>query len=200
MQNQNYNFDRDLYELTTMASSLEKYIQDDDVFHNPQGMFSSMPPMTLGTFIMRLRRLSALQSELDVASRTQLSHAVQEFEKVQRDWQEHYKQKLEQELRVRLDSIQTFFGELSDDPEKAVDDYYPELLARTVIEELLIQASDDMSVDANLLDEIHNIDEQWDSISHDSYFHWDERLRPAYPQDNFWWLYREMNTDKELNS
>ena len=194
MSKTKYDIVRDLYELTTMALSLEQYVTSDDVFYTPKGKFSEAPIMTLGTFLMRLRRISALQQRLDVGSRAQLGIAIQSHENVLHEWSFHYQHKAEQELETRLRSLRVFLDELAEVPQNTRD-MLPELLARTAIEELLIQADTDTEIDPNLRKEVEVIDTYWDSVTCDSYFHWDETLRDVYPEGTYWWLYRELRSE-----
>jgi len=179
-----------------MSLSLNQYVTDSNMFHNPQGMFSKMPPMTLGTFLLRLRRISALQTELDVGERAQLSVAMQAHATVLEDWSHHYNMKLQEEIEMRINSIQKFLNELNDTPSDTVNDYHPELYARTIIAELLNQTHETIELPPKLLSELDRIDEKWRSITRDSYFHWDERLRDVYPENRYWWLYRELDMER----
>lgn len=197
MSKTTYDITRDLYELTTMALSLEQYITSDDVFYAPKGKFSEVPTMTLGTFLMRLRRIAALQQQLDVGSRAQLGIAIQSHDNVLNEWSFHYQRKMEQELKTRLQSLRVFLDELSDVPE-STHDMLPELLARTAIEELLIQAGTNIEIDPNLRKDVEVIDTYWDSVTHDSYFHWDEKLRKVYPKPQYWWLYRALDSESVI--
>lgn len=197
MKSNTYNIKRDLYELTTMSQSLEQYIRDPKVYHNPQGMYSKMPPMTLGTFLLRLRRISALQKQLDVGERAQLEIAIKNQNQVVEAWAVHYHQKLQEEVEMRVNAIQRYLNELSDTPDNHANDYHPELYSRTIIAELITHnQSNDMSpISQELMAELEHVDEKWHTITKDSYFHWDERLREVYPEDHYWWLYRELDVE-----
>jgi len=195
MKTHNYDMKRDLYELTTMSSSLEQYLTDSHMFYNPQGMYSTMPPMTLGTFLLRLRRIATLQPLLDVGERAQLAIAIQVHDKVLEEWLVHYQAKLQKEVEIRINSIKTYFNELSNTPHEKIQDYHPELYARTVIEELLNQIGDNIEVSQELLNEVKQTDQRWNEITRNSYFHWDERLRDVYPEEHYWWLYRELDLE-----
>ncbi len=196
MKSNTYDIKRDLYVLTTMSLSLEQYITDPNMFHNPQGMFSKMPPMTLGTFLLRLRRISALQTELDVGERAQLTVAVQAHTTVLEDWAHHYNMKIQEEVEMRINSIQKFLNELNDTPVDSVNDYHPELYTRTIIAELINQNDVTSEIPPVLITELENIDEKWRSLTRNSYFHWDEQLRDVYPESRYWWLYRELDVER----
>lgn len=197
MKSNTYNIKRDLYELTTMSQSLEQYTRDPEVYHNPQGMFSKMPPMTLGTFLLRLRRISALQTQLDVGERAQLEIAIKNHNQVVEAWAVHYEQKLQEEVEMRVNAIQRYLNELSDKPEDYANDYHPEQYSRTIIAELINhnQSNDVSPISQELATSLELVDEQWRAITKDSYFHWDERLREVYPEDHYWWLYRELDVE-----
>lgn len=190
-----YDISRDLYELTTMALSLEQYITSEQVFYAPEGKFSKIPTMTLGTFLMRLRRISTLQQQLDVGERAQLGIAIQSHENILKEWAVHYQSKMEQELDTRIQALRTFLDDLSEVPGDSSNDLLPELVVRTAIEELLLQAGNEIEINPKFRQDLNIIDTYWESVTHDSYFHWDEKLRKVYPQEKYWWLYRELNAE-----
>ena len=195
MSKTQYDIKRDLYELTTMALSFEQYITSKQIFYTPLDDPNQTPMMTLGTFLMRLRRLAALQSRLDFGSRAQLTVAVQTHEATLKEWPVHYRIKMQDELQTRADSLTRFLNHLDESHPDDVHDILPELLARTAIEEILIQAKNSDDIDDNLLEAVEAIDNQWEAVTHDSYFHWDEQLRDVYPKETYPWLYRELNLE-----
>ena len=196
MSKTQYDIKRDLYELTSMALFLQQFITSNQIFYNtPHQNLEQMPMMTLGTFLMRLRRLAALQSQLDIGSRAQLSAAVQTHEAVMKDWSVHYRIKLQGELQTRLNSLTNFLDNLNESSPDYEHDLLPELLARTAIEELLTQARALDDVDNELLGAIESIDRKWETLTHESYFHWDEQLRGVYPRTAYRWLYTELNLE-----
>jgi len=196
MKNNTYDIQRDLYVLTTMSLSLEEYITDPNIFHNPQGVYSKLPPMTLGTFLLRLRRISVLQTVLDVGERAQLVIAVQAHTSVTEDWAYHYQNKLQEEVDIRTKSIQRYIDELNATPDDNIHDYHPELYARTVIAELINQTDETAPLSVDLVTELQRVDDKWRSMTRSSYFHWDERLRDVYPENRYWWLYRELDMER----
>lgn len=189
-----YDIERDLYELTSMALALEGYIKGDDIYATVDGMFNDLPPMTLGTFLLRLRRVSALQTELDEEGRSQLAIAIQTRDHVLHDWQEHYWKRLRDEIQSRLASIQRFIDDLNNNPDDTVAGFMPELYARTIVEELINQARDQYDFDGKMVAEVNRLDDALRAITHESYFRWDGQLREVYPADVYWWLYSELKT------
>lgn len=89
MSKTKYDIIQDLYELTKMSLRLDHYITDEHIFVTLHG--ANMPTMSLGTFLMRLRRLTALQSRLEIGSRAQLQIAIQTHNNALTEWKQHYK-------------------------------------------------------------------------------------------------------------
>lgn len=198
MQKAKYNIDRDLYELTTMSLTLEQYVTGDHIYVTPFHKSNHMPTMTLGTFLMRLRRITALQSKLDVGSRAQIQIALNTFNHVLEDWEHHYALKVHNEIEARLNTLNAFFDDLEDSPQDALNDFTPELLVRTAIEELINQSFYKIDIDGTLLSKVDRVDTEWIAVTRDSYFHWDEMLRTVYPSENYWWLYTELHNQQNI--
>lgn len=196
MSKTQYDIKRDLYELTTMALSLQQYVTSDQIFYDlPMDNLKQMPMITLGTFLMRLRRLSALQSQLDIGARAQLSVAVQTHESVLKEWSVHYRAKLKDELLTRVNSLTNFLDNLDQSSQEDQHDVLPELLARTAIEELFMQARELNDLNEDLTNAVQAFDSKWDTLTRDSYFHWDEQLRDVYPKQTHKWLYSELSLE-----
>jgi hypothetical protein len=77
-------------------------------------------------------------------------------------------------------------------PGDAASNYPPEQLRRTIVQELLV-AMDELRIQSAELDtKVRQIDSRLNGIASErTGFLWDAQLEPAYPQKDYWWLYRK---------
>lgn len=195
MSETTYNLERDLKEAEAMAKSLTPYVHEEQLYGavGSSGFFSAakMPSLTLGALLMRLRRLDVLQGELSADQRMRLKEATKRHDEVFREWTVHYKQKLAHEAKSRLKAMRQFFDECTDNPKTCASIYPPEVLRRTIVQEILI-AMDEINLQdeevTKLVRETDNYLQRAANARED--FIWAAELQSAYPEKPFWWLYR----------
>jgi hypothetical protein len=95
------------------------------------------------------------------------------------------------EAKSRLDAMSTFFDECTSDPKLCPRVYGPEVLRRTITEEITMAMEDYNIEDADLDKKVKNVDSRLRRFTQPSKFIWDESLKSAYPQNPFWWMYSE---------
>jgi len=183
MSEQNYSIERDLKELETMVASLVPYVYEDELYGRV-GM--NMPSLTLGAVLLRLRRLRALTSRLTREQLATLHQLETQVHSVSQEWDNHYQKKLAREADARLRDIMTYTREWNDSPRSFANSYMPEALRRTMIQEILSALHND----AGLAARVKQVDSALRRYLQDSDFIWAEILKPVYPADTFWWLYK----------
>jgi len=184
-----YQIDADLREAKTLAEGLKNYLRGPELYGQAGGFFSAMPSLTVGALLLRLRRLEALRPQLDARQRATLERARRLHDEAQREWRQHYEQKVIREVQSRLEAIRPFLKEVSDSPRQAANLYPPEMLRRTIVQELFRWA-DEQAVDlgdARLL--ARSLDERLRKIARPADFQWAALLADVYPAAEFWWLY-----------
>lgn len=184
-----YNVERDLEEARDMANGLEDYVRGDSVYGSVGGMFAgdqSLPSLTIGNLLLRLRRLNALASLLSADQKAAFDAAKVEHDRVRKEWTVHYTQKASDEVHARLRSLSTFVGECEDAPEACADAYLPEALRRTVVQEIV-----DAVPEAAQRDDLSKSDSALRGLTESRDFLWDAALANIYPQSKFWWLYAQ---------
>jgi hypothetical protein len=187
---QNYSFSRDLKEAQAMAESLGEYVRGKQLYAvTAGGRFAGMPSLTAGALLLRLRRLHLLRVELDDKEVKTLDKTIDLYEKVRTDWAYHYEQKILQEAHSRLDAMKTFFYECADNIRQCLGIYKPELMRRTIVQEILFEMVDMNIEDDDLIKKKEAIDEKVRKYVEPTGFQWDEVLKRAYPIEDFWWLY-----------
>ncbi len=186
---ENYVVSRDLKEAEAMAQALVPYVHRDTLYGSvgAGGIFSggNMPSLTIGALLMRIRRLNIL--DLDDNQKARLAQIKTRNQEVHNEWRVHYDAKMVREAHSRLDAMSTFFDECRSDPRLCARVYRPELLRRTIAQEiwLVLHEKDD-----ELKRKLAGVDSQLQRFLRPAEFQWDSILEPAYPKDTFWWLYQ----------
>ncbi len=190
MTEANYNIDRDLSEAKALAEHLIPYIYEDQIYGTIGGMFGSgsMPSLTVGGLLLRLDRLHALESQMNAGQKAQLAAVDTQHENVRREWTVHYNNKLEAEASSRLKVIQQYLKDCKDDARNCAYNYPPEANRRTVVE-ALTRAIQHSSATAELDATLRSVDAGLRSFTQPSDFILPATLKPAYPQNEYWWLY-----------
>ncbi len=191
MSVQTYNAERDLTEARSMAEALDGYVRDDVLYAQVGGWLGGgkMPSLTIGALLLRLKRLQALRESLSPAQERQLDEIQARHDAVRREWRVHYDQKILREARSRLEAMRTFFEECDDDPRTCAPNYPPEMLRLTIAHQLAVDLAESKA-DATGLDGLLRMaDARVRSVTEPADFQWAAPLRPAYPQDIYWWLY-----------
>lgn len=195
MSEQNYLIEEDLKEAEAMLKGFEAYLESNEVYGKVGGggIFGggSMPALTAGALVMRLRRLGAQRDQMTPNQQTRLDTAQNSFEAITKEWHVHYENKLLREANSRLDAMRMFFQEARESPPSANGLYKPELLRRTIAQEI-IGALKALGVSNS---ELENKAKQTDShlrgiANQPTTFLWDRSLEAYYPEKDYWWLYR----------
>lgn len=189
-----YSLERDLAEARAMANGLEEYVRGGELYGSVDdgGMYSTdpnMPSLTLGAFLVRLRRLAWLEDRMTPEQKAVLTEIEAEHERVRTDWAYHYQGKLHNEAGARLHSLEAFFAECEDNRRACHDDYLPEALRRTMLEEIVDALHRYHMPLIDLNTSLQQRDTQLRRLTKRTTFIWDDRLRPVYPEAKFWWLY-----------
>jgi hypothetical protein len=194
MSEANYSIDNDLKEAQAMAKGLPDYLQGSELYGRvgSGGFFGggNMPSLTLGAFLMRLRRLNLFRDQMTPAQQSQVDTIEEQHEKVRKEWRVHYENWLLKEANSRLDAMNPYFQEIRDTPSMAAGAYKPEAQRRTIVQEIL-DAMDELNIrSADLDTKVRRIDSRLRGVGlQPSDFIWASELQPAYPQKVYWWLY-----------
>ena len=183
MTEQNYSIERDLKELQAMAAALVPYVYEDELYGRV-GM--NMPSLTVGAVLMRLNRLRKLASQLTPDQRTALDQAEAQVSEVRKEWGSHFEKKLLREGEARLRDIMTYAREAKESLRTVANAYLPEALRRTMIQEIM----EALPNDSELVSTARQTDSTLKNYLEDADFIWAAALKPIYPADKYWWLYK----------
>lgn len=187
----NYSITTDLEEAKAMAEGLKDYVRGEQLYGNTGGnFFSTMPSLTVGALLMRLRRLDNFRDLMEDRQYKTLDKVVDLWETVRKEWRVHYENKMQYEVRSRLDTMKTFFRECDESPVTCRNNYRPELLKRTIVQEVLREMDAlNVPLEDKTKTKLDMVDKKFRSIMQDDEFQWADGLQKSYPRDEFWWLY-----------
>lgn len=194
MAEQTYSIDQDLKEAEAMVKGLENYLQGDELYGKVGGggFFGggSMPSLTVGALVMRLRRLRLFREQMTPQEQARLETVERQHDAVRQEWRLHYEAKLLREANSRLDAMRTFFQEIQESPALASGIYKPEIQRRTIVQEILTEMEALGIASAELDTKAKQMDSRLRSAAPEQTpFLWSNDLQPAYPQREYWWLY-----------
>jgi hypothetical protein len=187
-----YSIDQDLREAKAMTDGLENYIRGDQVYGSVSGGFfggGNMPALTIGALAMRLRRLHALSLKMTDKQREELRGIQVKHEAVRQEWRNLYEQKLIREANSRLDAMNPFFEECRTDPRLCRGNYSPEMLRRTITEEIMIALDELHSPLDELKKKARRVDSSLRRVIQPDTFVWADELQSIYPDHQYWWMY-----------
>ncbi|MCA9872436.1 MAG: hypothetical protein KC441_02245 [Anaerolineales bacterium] len=179
--------ERDLEILSAMAAGMDDYLKSDILFGRmPE---SGMPMLTLGGYLMRQHRLLALIFLLSDAERQQLDETVRQFNQALVEKVVRFETKAQHELEARLRQMEEYLRDLRNKKSGSLN-YDTAVEPRVMISALLHKLQmapykfDEHTVErVALLDK--NLRQRWTPGD----FIWPEAWQPAYPPDEYWWLY-----------
>lgn len=181
-----YDLDRDVRVLSAMASNLTPYLYENEMYGYLSG---GLPKLTLGGLLMRLYRLSRLESHLDAEQQDTVQNARLNFEAERSEWAVHYDTKLQHETGVRLNALERFLNECNDDPQDCASGYPSQAEKRIMIEHLRLEAEERDVLTDELRTHLKQVDNKLQRLLGEGEFITDERLKEIYPRSQFWWMY-----------
>ncbi len=181
-----FDFDRDVRIADAMASRLKPYVYENELYGL---MPNDYPKLTLGGLIMRLNRLKVLSSLL-TPKQNELRHNAQaKHDEILRDWRVAYEGKVTREFQARLVSLNALLNECVDNPDRCSENY-PLLAETRVMAQALADEAEALNIySQDMKNGLGAVDNKIRRFMEHGSFIWDERLRPAYPEKKYWYLY-----------
>ena len=187
-----YDLAQDLDELGKMVKWLPDYLKGSELYGNiGGGLFVSgtAPKLTVGALLMRERRLTELRLSLTDSLQQRLQQARITHEQVRHNMAAQYTGKMERELGSRLSAMDRFFEECAESPDLCPRIYQPEVLRRTISEELYGVLNETHHVSDALESRRRRVDNRLRRTVKPAEFVWDDRLKPVYSERVYWWMY-----------
>ena len=186
-----YDRERDLREAEAMVAGLETYLRGERLYGSVGGGFSfqRMPALTAGALELRLRRLQLLAGG---TAPGRVDDLRRQRDATVAEWPLHYRRKLLREAHSRLDTMGRYLQDMAGDPAQAARNWQPELLRRSIVEELRKVLAREGSPEEALEAQVRQGDALMLAIADEPCnFLWDPQLEPVYPEPDFPWLYRQ---------
>ena len=175
------NADYDRAYLRYAFDLLERYLLSDDLYWQvslkaPKGA-PPYPSLTPGNILLSLRRLKARGAADDFQA---------ELEAAKAKWGAHWRQKEEREANARFRQWRDFLTQYGQEADEPAPYYHYEVRERVILrllEEDLGDLPPEVAVGLRKLDEILR------ASFAPGEFIWEPDLQPAFPRDEFWFLY-----------
>ncbi|MFO7537855.1 MAG: hypothetical protein R6X32_07320 [Chloroflexota bacterium] len=190
----------DLEVIETMAEKMDAYLDSDSLFWN---MGPGIPALTLGGFLMRQYRLDALKDKLTAAEQERFLAAAQQVNGILAERVVAFEKKAHHEIESRLRQWQEYLRdrdwESSPRQMKAHQQRYATAVEARAMLAALTETlqTPPYQLDKQVPQRLESLDQRQRGQWQDGEFVWTEGLEPAYPQDEFWWLYGRFSTTND---
>jgi hypothetical protein len=178
----------DLMILEEMAANMPDYL-DSNVTEwiIPR---ANMPRLTVGGYLMRQHRLTALKERLHGEDQARLEAAIERFNDALAERIVRFETRSHQELHKRIAEWIAVLPDLNHRARTEANYYAGVVDIRVVIKELLESLqTPPYRLEEGVLDEVSAIDTLLKSRLAEQAFVWDPIWEEAYPEDDYWWLY-----------
>jgi hypothetical protein len=180
----------DLAVLEATTDELEAYIVNNDLYRTvrvrtPSG--DQTVQMSGGDLLSRIFRLAGERDALTPEQQAQFDALRSKAESVIYSLRTRFHERLNRELKARLDSLNWFFDECVADPPKCRSEYPFEIRNRQRIDAILTELGVDVTPELKAL--VNRVDDRIRMVVRPSTFIWDPKLEAAFPRARFWYLY-----------
>ncbi|MEZ4517352.1 MAG: hypothetical protein R3C44_11140 [Chloroflexota bacterium] len=179
---------RELAVMQAMAAHIEGYLASD-VTRWDMGV-AGMPPMTIGGILMRRRRLDALDARLTPEQRRIRDETNQQFDEALVEKVVRFEQRAQDELHARLREWTNYLRDLPSRSAAKPETYAFVADTRVVIGVLIDKLREPpYQLAPRISRDLAAVDRRLQSIWNGGPFIWDAIWEPAYPGDDYWYLY-----------
>jgi hypothetical protein len=179
-----------------ILEAIEPFLQSTDAFWPltaaPPSSAIPFPRLSLGAFLLTLDELRAAEAQAATAVRPSIQSVEREFDRIHQKWRVAVENKALAEAPQRLSIWRAYLEDLNDgrgDPAG----YSQEVRQRVILTRLLQTARGSSKRDETL-GRVGDCDAILRGLFVPREFVWDPRLRPVYPEKDFWFLYGEIRT------
>ncbi|MDX1688071.1 MAG: hypothetical protein R3248_08820 [Candidatus Promineifilaceae bacterium] len=177
---------QDLEVLEEMAGLIDEYLRSDVLFYPTSR--TDLPKVTLGGYLMRQYRLLQLRDLLDMEEQSRLHDAIGQYNSALDEKIVRFETKAHTELEARLRQWQEYLSEVKRGVNIA---YYESAVdTRAMIEALVAQLRvPPYELDEEIPRSLALLDRELSRVWERGEFVWPREWKPAYPRDEYWWLY-----------
>lgn len=181
----------DLWYLRDGISQLENYLLSEEIYW-PVGIAAPAneppyPQLTLGNLLLAHQRARAVAQTPE--QRAELDRLSMELEATRARWRAAWGRKARAEFHARLNLWRDFMEEYRKEPSAQYDRYAYEAGRRVLLGLLRPEADDLPKTELEVLDSLDRI---LQALLVPRAFIWEAELAPAFPQDEYWYLYGQL--------
>jgi hypothetical protein len=175
--------------LAEMASQMDAYLKSDTLFWK-MGV-SGMPMLTLGGYLMRQYRLLLLRDLLSLEKQAELETAVIQFNTALVEKTVRFETKTHAELDARIRQFEAYLRDVRSKKETRLN-YETAVEPRAMIEAIIDKLNmAPYKLNPQIPGRVETLDKNLRQGWVRREFIWPQAWIPAYPQNEFWWLYGE---------
>lgn len=177
---------KDLQILDNFSAQMHLYLPSDILFY-PVG---SGPRLTLGSYLMRQHRLLLLRDYLDSAEQNTLDHAVGRAQTIFSANLVRFEHHAHEEMDARYRQWREYLRDVNRSGDEYAAYYATSVEPRAMLEALLTQFRlPPYQLNSTVPERLATLDKSLRARWRSGHFVWPEEWQPAYPQDQYWWLY-----------
>ena len=180
----------DLEIAQAMVEELEEYIIKDDLYRTLIVRTSTGEvrlQMTGGDLLTRLHRLNHERERLTAGQQQQFDTVSQRAETIIYSLKSRFNNRLQREMKARLDTLRWFLDESVGERGQARANYPYEIRNRQRVEEIVKRLGAGLSTE--LTEQLTQVDHRLRMLTTGSEFIWDPALKDVFPQHPYWYLY-----------
>lgn len=179
---------RDLMIMEAMIGHLDSYLASDATHWDMA--VRDMPPMSLGGILMRRRRLTVRQELLDAPDQARLAAASAGFDATIKEHVVRFEQRADMELQARMREWTQYLSDLHSRAAANLEHYRSVVDTRVVISELAGKLGEyPFRLAPHIANDITALDRHLSLVWISGHFVWPEVWKPAYPGDEYWYLF-----------
>ena len=191
MSDHTHKLEQDLAIAAAMAAQMDDYLKSEILFWN-MGQ-SGMPMLRLGGYLMRQYRLLLLSNLLSEVQQGELETAVIQFNTALAEKIVRLEVKADSELEARIRQFEAFLRDLRKGQETGMNyrtAVEPRAMVAALVDKLRMAP---YQLDRQIPGRVETLDKSLRQRWVPGEFIWPQDWQPAYPQDEFWWLYGKPN-------
>ncbi len=189
----------DLLVLEAMVEEMSAYLSSDVLFW-PM-LDARYPRLTPGAYLLRQHRLLALSNMLTEAEWRQLQESVAQFDAITADRVVRFEEKSTQDLEARLREWHEHLDDFQEHETVPLAHYAAAVQVRAIVAALVHKLGKrPFRLDAGVHQQIHVLDGALLALWQFGQFVWPPEWVPAYPRQEYWWLYGQAQGQGERQS
>jgi hypothetical protein len=170
------------------VEQMRDYLLSTELFWPLTARGAKLPRLTISCLLLTRARVSVSLSSLE--DQAFLQRMEQRLEAIRSKWTVAWINKCRREVRMRFDLWRNFLADYQESPGEYADFYHQEVRWRVMIELLLPELPDPPDTNGAL----DRLDETLRTSFISGDFVWDAYLEPAFPPEEFWFLYGSLRS------